>query len=437
MELFISYRRKSWPFSHRLAEELKHYISCDIFIDYASIDETDFESSILRHLAESAGVLLVVSEHTFAPERIHNDDDWVRREIALALRLEKPIVLALIEGTSLPSPTDLPGDIQDITRMQGIPFYPEFFHEAVQRLARFISQVIPTISTGLSVHSLTPERQGLIDIVLDANRSPEERAEAGRELGQLGDPRPGVGLKANGLPDIEWCKIPAGEFIYQGGEFVTLPTFFIAKYLITYAQFQAFIHASDGFSNSRWWDGLAKREVEPGEQKWPILNHPRERVSWFDAVAFCRWLSSKLGFEIRLPTEQEWEKAARGTDGRAYPWGGDYISGYANINEKYYEVGTHNLKRTTAVGIYPQGASPYGVLDMIGNLWEWCLNEYDNPSEISVASDARRVLRGGSWEKPRSPGRPLPSVTLRGGLSPTERYHRDGFRVVSPAVPGL
>jgi formylglycine-generating enzyme required for sulfatase activity len=119
-------------------------------------------------------------------------------------------------------------------------------------------------------------------------------------------------------------------------------------------------------------------------------------VDWYEAVAFSRWLAAQLNQPIRLLTEQEWEKAARGTDGREYPWGNGYIKGRANVDESG-EKGEY-LAQTTAVGLYPMDNSPYGVRDMTGNVWEWCLNKYDQPEQIEPdTSGGRRVLRGGSW----------------------------------------
>src|SRR5215475_11117084 len=92
-------------------------------------------------------------------------------------------------------------------------------------------------------------------------------------------------------------------------------------------------------------------------------------------MAFCRWLSYKIGCEIRLPTEQEWEKAARGPEGFVYPWGNKYVSGNANIDETWSKAGPYSLKQTSPVGMYPQSMSPYGALEMSGNVWEWCANE--------------------------------------------------------------
>src|SRR5205085_2885454 len=139
---------------------------------------------------------------------------------------------------------------------------------------------------------------------------------------------------------ITWCEVPGGEFIYQDGEKQFLPTFYIAKYPVTYRQYEAFLEDEDGYQKVRWWEGLheeglAQQKEGPGEQRFKFWNHPRDDVSYYDAMAFCRWLTAKLPREawpngvgkdwmIRLPTEQEWEKAARGTDGRVYPYGNEF-----------------------------------------------------------------------------------------------------------------
>jgi hypothetical protein len=232
---------------------------------------------------------------------------------------------------------------------------------------------------------------------LNQEPAPEARAAVGRALGRLGlDDRKGVGLTPEGLPDIDWVEIPCGEFIYQDGEQRTCETFHISRYPITHAQFQAFLDAEDGYGDDRWWAGFEDPDRTPGEPGWPIANHPRETVSWHEAMAFCDWLSHRLGVAIRLPSEWEWERSARGTDGQVYPWGKEYVSGYANINESWGEAGSHNIGQTSAVGIYPQGTSPDGLLDLSGNVWEWCLNEYGNPEKTDRGGSESRVLRGGS-----------------------------------------
>jgi formylglycine-generating enzyme required for sulfatase activity len=271
---------------------------------------------------------------------------------------------------------------------------------------------------------------------LENQPNPAARAAVGRALGSLRrhdqplDTRRGVGLRFSldkklWLPDIDWVEIPAGPFIYQNDQKRELPTFFISRYPVTHVQFQAFVDDPEGYSNPRWWKGLAKHYEHPEATSWSYANHPRETVNWYEAVAFCAWLSARLEAVIRLPTEQEWEKAARGRDGNEYPWGNDYISGYANIDETFSEVGDYTLQQTTAVGIYPQGRSPYGVMDMAGNVWEWCLNKYDDPNDTSIGGQDSRVWRGGSWNYNRVSAR----ATNRHYYDPVYRYNFLGFRV--------
>ncbi|MCB9436253.1 MAG: SUMF1/EgtB/PvdO family nonheme iron enzyme [Anaerolineales bacterium] len=290
----------------------------------------------------------------------------------------------------------------------------------------------------------------LLRIISDPTIPPPERAEAGRRLSELGDPRHGVGVK-DGLPEIDWVEIPDdGEWIYQDSKHSPLSTYYISRYPITYAQFQTFIDDPAGFTNPDWWQGLAipdGHHQQSGEQAFKYWNHPRERMSWFDAIAFCRWWSAKLiakgryptpdwtnplTWPVRLPTEQEWEKAARGTDGRVYPWGDEYISGYANIDEKNTGVGPYYLEQTTAVGLYPQGQSPYGVMDMYGNVWEWCLNEYGEPDKLDILNTNSRVLRGGSWSHY---GNLNACAAVRNLASPSSRLSYGGCRVVCVRPP--
>jgi formylglycine-generating enzyme required for sulfatase activity len=256
--------------------------------------------------------------------------------------------------------------------------------------------------------------------------APEARHQVAIALGYLDlDRRPGIGLDG-GLPEIDWVEIPEGAFLYgEEKETRELPGFQIARYPITHAQFQAFIDAG-GYQEADWWEGLAERIEQPETPNWSESNRPRETVSWYEAMAFCRWLSDRLGYEVRLPTEAEWEKAARGTDGRAFPWCEDYLAGHANVNEKGNKEGPAYLKQTTSVGLYPQGASPYGVADLTGNVWEWCLNEYDNPEKTDPGGNADRVLRGGSWGDNPVNAR----ASFRLGFDPDGRLNSIGFRVL-------
>ncbi len=269
--------------------------------------------------------------------------------------------------------------------------------------------------------------QSLLEELDDLATSPERRLAIGDELAELSDPRPGVDLNPNGLPDIDWVEIPEGPFL-DGEEKVTrkLPAFHIARYPITNAQYQAFIDGGGYDEAAPWWKGLAKRIESPESPSWGQPNRPRETISWYEAVAYCRWLSDRHGYEIRLPTEEEWEKAARGADGREYPWGDEYRPGYANINEKSSKAGPTYLEQTTAVGLYPHGASPYGIEEMAGNVWEWCGKEYDNPENTDPGGGLPRALRGGSWSSYPEYAR----ASYRYWYYPDFRYHFVGFRVL-------
>jgi formylglycine-generating enzyme required for sulfatase activity len=259
---------------------------------------------------------------------------------------------------------------------------------------------------------------------------PPVRSELWRVLGRIGlDDRPGIGVR-EGVPEIAWVAVPAGPFRYgPDQEILTLPSYQIARYPITNAQFQSFVE-DGGYECGEWWQWPKWRQPL-GPAAFPQPNHPRERVSWFDAMAFCAWLEARLrsrraladGQHIRLPTEREWEKAARGDDGRAYPWSGRFESGRANVDETFANGGPYFLGQTSPVGIYPQGSSPFGVDDLAGNVWEWCLDTFEAGA---TSDDAPRVVRGGSWDLLPDHAR----TSDRLDVDPVDRNYYIGFRVV-------
>ena len=152
-------------------------------------------------------------------------------------------------------------------------------------------------------------------------------------------------------------------------------------------------------------------------------------MTWYEAAAFCGWLSERLGFAVSLPTEAQWERAARYTDGRTYPWGeAEDVSARANVDES-------GIGSTSAVGMFPQGKAECGALDMAGNVWEWCRAKwagdykgYERKVSDDLAGDEDRVLRGGAWASPYDFARCSDRITYE----PVIRYYYFGFRVVAP-----
>ena len=204
---------------------------------------------------------------------------------------------------------------------------------------------------------------------------------------------------------------------------VTLGTYRIGRTPVTNAQYKVFVGATGSQAPGHWSNGGIPRGKE---------DHPVISVSLQDAQAFCQWAGA------RLPTEAEWEKAARGTDGRIYPWGNEAPDkDRCNFNM--------NVKDTTPVGRYLVGASPYGVLDMAGNVWEWTSSAWGKSvskpdfaypygpgdgREDQSRTDVRRVLRGGSWDLV---ARDVRSAS-RNWDNPGSRYDDVGFRVASPGL---
>jgi len=318
-------------------------------------------------------------------------------------------------------------------------------------------------------------RNRLADILRLGRLSTVERAGAGRILAVLGDPR----FRSDAFflldePLLGFVEVSSSPFLMgstDAGENpqhqITLFTFYVTRYPVTNAQFRAFIEYG-GYQERRYWweaeavgvwqDGKVKgrgdyeprdRPVDYGEP-FELPNHPVVGVSWYEALAYCRWLTETLrgwhktpeplakllqeGAVVTLPSEAEWEKAARGADGRWYPWGDEPDPNRANYDDT--GIGT-----TSAVGCFRGGASPYGVEDLSGNIWEWTRSLYHSypydpqDGREDIQSGGRRVIRGGSW---CTSAKPETKIAFRGSLPPEAPLNEVGFRVVvNVAVPQI
>lgn len=278
--------------------------------------------------------------------------------------------------------------------------------------ARWWQDLLSNDPTRLRAAVATVQAEGLADEYVkalarllepEAEATLAQRISAGTALAYLGDPR-----------DFdEMVDIPGGEFKQGRQEEPTyVMAYRIGRYPVTNAQYARFLaenpaypvpHLDEVWAEPYNWD--PQRRTYP-EGK---ANHPVVLVSWEDALAYCEWAG------VRLPTEVEWEKAARGEDGRIYPWGNEFDPQRANVRES-------GIGSTTPVGVYPDGASPYGLLDCAGNVWEWT---------TSRLGENQIIICGGSWNFRAEDAR----CFARDYSHPGHRSNRIGFRVVTGPRP--
>lgn len=233
--------------------------------------------------------------------------------------------------------------------------------------------------------------------------------------------------------------VPAGEFLMGSDRkqdpqardnelpqhTVMLDEYWIGKYPVTNYQYQAFVRATGHAAPQHWLQG----KIQAGQELHPVVN-----ISWDDAVAFCAWASGQVraaGFAVGLPTEAEWEKAARGSDGRLWPWG----NARPDVNRCNFN---HQVNTTTPVTRYElQGASPYGAVDMAGNVWEWVYDWYGLYAEqrqvnpVGPPAGTVRVVRGGAWCNEMNDLR----CAVRGWLKPASIDDSIGMRCAAARLP--
>lgn len=447
--------RDSYVLSAKRTASLRHnegYVY-DVFIDYAPKDQ-DLAKAVQRRL-RSEGMAIVLGpdvRQTGVAGEFHSMDTVLARSRHLALLIgERPsetLLPAVKRFLDLTYEKDAASNAKEGTAHQERGIAPILLSksadEHLPRLLRSFRSIRPAgdsfdevtravvDSLGLSIpfpsnapSSAPPARptgSGTVDALLaelnDQTTGHQRRLAIGDELAKLGDSRPGVGVTPDGTPDFEWCTVEGGEVTIEGIK-GKVQSFSIARYLVTWAQYEAFFADQNGYRLRKWWRDIMQ-PTQPGSQRWPIANRPAENVSWYDAIAFCRWTSDRLGYEVRLPSEFEWQIAATGGNpDYVYPWGVDWDPNFANTRES-------GLEQTTAVGVYPGGSSPNGALDLAGNAWEWCLNKYGSPQDTDPAGKDSRVLRGGSWYSVHVDAR----ASYRVNLDPDSRSYYIGFRVV-------
>ena len=228
---------------------------------------------------------------------------------------------------------------------------------------------------------------------------------------------------------FDWVDIPAGDVTLSdvGGyirhpQTVNVAAFAIARYPITIAQYQAFVDAA--YDDAQWWDYSDEARDWRIEHPQPVTlvygeaDYPRTHVTWYEAVAFCQWLSVITGGSIRLPAEAEWQRAAQGDDGRLYPWGNDWEADRCANSVADKHIGP------ASVTSYP-GDSPYGVVALAGNVWEWCSTDWSTGTN-DLSGDDTRLIRGGSWFNDNTK---MFRTTARASWNPDLPSDLCGFRI--------
>ena len=372
--VFICYSREDEEFVLKLAENLKDK-GVPVWLDQWNIPPgANWNQAIDDALYDCAQFLVVLSPAAVKSVRVQGE--WVT-----ALEEEKPVVPVLCQECRIPSQLRL------FQRVDSASRGPDD-SAALERLLSVLN--VKDISSAqpseTAIEPPPPEPEKTLP-----NRYIESKAPF----------------------ELEMILIPAGKFLMgsdpdkdsgaygdeQPQHSLDLPDYYLAETPVTNAQYAGFVE-STGHKAPEHFTPKNRRPPKGKE------NHPVVNVSWHDAIAYCKWLSDVTGKNYRLPSEAEWEKGARGTDGRIYPWGDEPDRKKAN----YAETGVTD---TAEVGCFPEGASPYGLLGMAGNVWEWTRSLWgddvderefkypydpeDGREDLEARDDVRRVLRGGSF----------------------------------------
>jgi formylglycine-generating enzyme required for sulfatase activity len=420
-QIFVSYSRKDEDFARKLAQSLKE-IGAEVWIDVENIPAgANWSNSINEALKSCVLMLLIISPDAMSSEPVNDEWQYFHQK-------KKPIIPILYK------PAELHFQLE---RKQYIDFQQKEYQVALEQLCNELQRYGISTKANMPLIEI-PGASPIIKTVAPAPSSVDLSPDEFKKL--LPD------LSTILPPPFEWCVIPAGEVTieYSKTDHQTfhVPTFAMAKYPITNAQYQVFEDAKDGYQDAKWWDYSDDARAWRAENKQPVntafegKDLPRTNVTWFEAVAFCRWLHTRAGLRIfvsgelvtqsilmrhiaiSLPTEQQWQRAAQGSDGRIYPWGDDFILLRCNTAES-------GNRKVTSVIQYPNGVTPFGVMDMAGNTWDWCLTTWEG-DQITLDGGEYRVARGGSWDNYHDHAR----VMYHSNGHPELRFYNVSIRLV-------
>jgi hypothetical protein len=393
-DIFLSYSRKDDDIMQQVKQSF-YEAGLSVWTDEGiEVGTDDWQEAIGDAIKDTKALVCICSPDAIASR-------WVKAELKRAELRKKPIFLILARGDEL----------------YAIPFgyehhqftdirIPKSYDKEVQRLIITIRQKL-----GVNTQPLTP-------------------APIPAPIGTISISSVGNKTKASLPAPFDWCEIPKGKVqVSTSSNVDEIPAFLIAKYPITNAQFASFIEA-DGYKNKAWWTDTGWQQKELNHWNEPRfwqtsqrseLEHPIIGISWYESLAFCLWLSGATDEKIMLPTHKQWQRAAQGDDKRAYPWGIEWDASRCNNN-----VDKMQLPQTTSVRRFEgKGDSPYKVVDMVGNTWEWCLTESASGLN-TLDGENERGICGGSL---RNTNIETFRVNAFFGNNPDSRSDNIGFRI--------
>lgn len=449
-KILISYRREdSADVTGRIYDRLIKVFPQSVFRDVDSIPlGVDFRAYLDEQVAKCNMFLAVIGldwlrgKGRKGKSRLEDPGDFVRIEIESALKRQIPVIPVLVGGAKIPPAERLPSSIEDLSYRNGLVVRPDpDFHKDMDRLIIHLKRQVSAQSetnaeSDTRTILISKDKKQVAETQLTAG--PDSLTKRERELIRLR--RQGLSNKDiaqmmsisdstvrhhvtsilnKGIHPTfpeDMVRVPKGPLLYGKEKFCEVidHDYWIDKYTVTNEMYRAFIEAG-GYENQRYWSfngwkwRIGTNITAPeywDDTKWNKPDCPVVGVSFYEAEAYSTWAGK------RLPTEREWEKAARGEDGRQYPWGEEFDMDRCNSSES-------RMEQPTPVTLYPNGVSPYGCHDMAGNVFEWCDDWYDKNA-------GERVIRGGSWFYDRS----FQCLSSRLGHVAAYRNYLIGFRLV-------
>ncbi len=406
------------------SENMEH----QVFISYAT-QKGDYTESKDRQVADKVCIALESEgiQCWIAPRNIMPGDDWVNSIIDAVEKSEVVVLIFSSNANYSPWVNDeiklaldknikiIPFRIDDVPpqgALRVLKVRSQWMDAYTPPLEKYLKKLIEVIQRHLGKEpkkttKKTKDQPEIVKVKADEKDKENKDKSAKEKIKELEEMSKDVrdvasrGIKVEknkkGLweayyqDEIVMVYIPPGEFTMGSNDYddekpphnVFLDGYWMGKYEVTFDQYDKYCEET--------------RKKESYDEGWGRGKRPIINVSWKDAKAYCDWLAKKTGLKFKLPTEAQWEKAARGEDGRKYPWGNRVSKSLANYN--------FNVGKTSPVGSYPKGASPYGLLDMAGNVLEWCNDWFDKDyyknspykNPLGPENGPVRVSRGGDW----------------------------------------